>query len=224
MGSVMSVPPVILLAGGAATRLGMPKGLITDPRSGQTLLEMQLRRLEEIPLTHVVLVFGHQASRYRERFSWLPPKDQWWSQYLSMKLAIAVNARPEWGPFSSLQTGLQFLMGENLLTGGCYVLPIDCPAADQHVWARMQALTTDSDVKVVSCRYQERGGHPIWLSEDFSRTMLGLDPQQADSRLDWQIAGLDAYAKRAVTSDDPRILINCNTPVQWEEYADFYRA
>src|SRR4051812_26917789 len=86
--------PVILLAGGNSSRMGVPKGLIE--MNGRTWLENQIERLSQCGLREIIVVLGYHAEKYRERLPWL-----------GTRLPSVENAQPEFGPFSSITTGIK---------------------------------------------------------------------------------------------------------------------
>ena len=142
-------PAAILLAGGASTRMGQPKALL--PIAGETFLG-RLIGLYAACCDPVIVVLGHQASGIR---AGIQAEVQW-----------VVNAQPERGQFSSLQTGLRALPpGVD-----CLFQPIDYPAVAASTIA---TLATTPGELVIPC-YDGQRGHPVRISPVIVAELLML--------------------------------------------------
>jgi len=192
---------VVLLAAGRSSRMGEPKGLVQV--DGRAWLDHQLDALQG---RRVIVVLGEDRERYEVAIPSLP-----------RRVEVAVNERPERGPFSSLQVGLA------RVTPGrpAFVLPIDVPAASSAVWAELEAsLLPTRFAAVPTWGPDARGGHPVLLSSRLVATLLTRDPES--SRLDRELAaaaldpGLDpAGGVARVPVGDPRVRLNLNAPEDW---------
>jgi CTP:molybdopterin cytidylyltransferase MocA len=180
---------LVLLSGGASTRLGEPKGLVRV--GGRPWIDLQLLAFEACGGKQAIVVLGYDAQRYDS---------------VCIRAQVAVNPRPELGPFSSLACALALVQSD---TPGVFVLPIDVPCAEPDTWhALEQALQAGVDAVVPVL--EGRGGHPVLLSPAFIAHLRKLP---SDSRLDREIQASAHVVRVAV--DDARVRMNLNTPEDW---------
>lgn len=124
---------------------------------------------------------------------------------LETKSIITINPEPERGQFSSLQTGLQ-----SIRSSSAFILPIDTPSPPPGVWTAL--LDHSKDHWVAIPKFKNRGGHPVWLSSDFSSQLsLGKFPS-AEERLDVQIRLLDPKLVTLIEVEDSSILTDLDSP------------
>lgn len=201
--------PVILLAAGASTRMGQPKGLVLV--NGQFWLTLQLERLYQFGLSPIVLVLGFKKELYFEKAPWVAARPT----STTAKIHIAENLAPQDGPFSSLQAGLK------CLPEGCgsFVMPIDVPIPDATVFAAMSQQAQNSAVRAVVPVYQGRRGHPVWLAKPLLSELRLRDPHSHDSRLDHILRGLPAPQIIEVAVQDSRVTLNLNSPEDFDAFA-----
>jgi molybdenum cofactor cytidylyltransferase len=185
-----TLPDVVLLAAGRSSRMGEPKGLVLV--HGRPWIDLQLDTIEGAGSSAVV-VLGFDRERYEAARTGLAGRAR-----------VVHNPDPDRGPFSSLQCGLAALPpGES-----AYVLPVDVPAPEVGVWARLsEALGPAIDAAVPT--YEGRGGHPVLLSPRLVARLLGLPPA---SRLDLELA---ASTVARVPVGDARVRMNLNVPEDW---------
>lgn len=169
--------------------MGTPKGLLDY--HGRPWIVAQLAAL---PPARVVVVLGHDAAAYREVLE-------------GAEVTIAVNPAPERGAFSSLQVGL-----EAAGKGAAFVLPLDVPAPNASVWERLEA-TASSALPV----WEQKGGHPVRVSEELARRLCRLDPSDPAARLDTQLR-MDGALR--VPVEDVRVTMNLNTPEAWRRFVE----
>lgn len=183
--------PVILLAGGRSSRMGMPKGLI--PVQGIPLLLWQWARLREVGVLDVILVLGFGAESYRPLF---PQLDR-----AGIRFQLVRNHFPERGPFSSMLVGL------SRCNGPAFLLPVDVPCPTREVWHAIKEVVKKE--RAVIPFFGNHGGHPVWLSGDFVAELRAHPPTD---RLDEIIRGLPLKQKRRLDVADSRVVANWNTP------------
>jgi hypothetical protein len=77
--------------------------------------------------------------------------------------------------------------------------------------------------QVVLPLYQGQKGHPVLLSFEFQKKLLGIQLTDPDARLDLQIQKLSHDSIILVETEDPQVRMNLNTPKMWKnyEYANF---
>lgn len=194
--------PLILLAGGRSSRLGKPKGLV---RIGeQTWLELQCSSFRELGGQRIFLILGYELEAY--------------SGFQLEGVEILKNPDPEYGPFSSIQTGAK----RALILGapGVFVLPIDVPVPKREVWTALSEAFFAPTVPricqpVVELDGRVRAGHPVLVSAQELRTLSELPPS---GRLDYRIRGLGAEEVKRVSVQDQMILKNLNTAEDWNQF------
>jgi len=120
-----------------------------------------------------------------------------------------INPKPDKGQFSSIQVGLK-----SLSNSGAFLLPMDVPVPGKEVWFALETAMTE-EVQACQPTFEGKGGHPVLVSEAYSRHLQSLGPSM---RLDYLIRGLPPEAFRAVPVSDPGVIRNLNTPEAFDEY------
>lgn len=189
----------VLLGGGAAQRLGMPKGLVRV--GGVRLLELQAQRLAAAGVTQAALTLGPNREAYVEQW---PELEQPSVVFHGVQLAIVEDARSRFGPFGSLVAAIETLRAHDWER--LFVLPLDIPCAKAEVIARL----TDVCAEAVVPRYDGKGGHPVLLSRRLAERLLVRNPET--SRLDELLRSLAAGERIDVAVDDPTVVVDLNTP------------
>jgi len=192
---------LVVLAAGASSRMGEPKGLVTV--RGRPWIDHQLDAARSAGVRRVVVVLGRDRGPYLQA---VPS--------LAQRALVAVNPDPDRGPFSSLQCGLRALGADG--PRAAFVLPVDVPAASPEVWralaaALAAALPVDSSIDAAVPVHGGHGGHPVLLSSAFAARLLALAP---DDRLDHALRRPGVAIAR-VPVVDPRVRMNLNRPEDW---------
>ncbi len=183
---------LILLAAGKSSRMGMPKGLVSF--KNQTLLEFQIKRFAEAGGEYAFLILEKDQTQYHDFFKIID--DQF--EIAGIKITIITNDHTEWGPFYSLQLGLKSC-GENAL-----MTPIDSPLPSSGLINKIIETTQ----LVALPLYQNKKGHPVFISMKFSSTLQKLSPNE--SRLDHILRDLDQL--ELIETEEQEVLLNLNTP------------
>ncbi len=194
--------PLIILAAGASSRMGEPKGLVKVGRV--SWLEVQLRRFQAAGGVEAVVVLGFDRDRYMVEISRLMGEGP---EGLP-GIHLVENPKPERGPFSSLMEGWGCLK-EKRPGSAAYIMPVDVPCPPGQVF---QALSDALEPGVEVCvpQHQDRGGHPILATAAFMEKLASLPIADPNSRLDWQIKNLPPEKIRKVTVEDELVLMNLN--------------
>ena len=208
--------PLILLAGGKSSRMGVAKGLLPY-RKRPWLLE-QLDRFAAAGGRQAVVVLGYRSDEYCQAIPMLRDACLQPVEYHGLKLSACINPSPELGPFSSIQSGARTLSELDVIDGA-FILPIDVPCPDVQVWAALADAHTEQTA-VCMPRFGGRGGHPVLLSSAFLSQIMAESPDSPDARLDRQIQKLDIELIERVVVDDDSISFNLNTPERWQEYVN----
>ena len=186
------------------------KGLL-DYHGRPWLLE-QLERLKKTGTTRTLIVLGYRANEYLEQIP---------SLISEMGKTVLINHQPEFGPFSSIQTGIR-------LARACapdeeprpiFILPIDVPCPQMATWEVLEEELRVSVDVVLPTLDGTTGGHPVLLSAYFQNILLDLLPSHPDARLDFQIKQLGPEGVKKAAVLDPEIKMNLNTPNDWERFA-----
>ncbi|MGZ3688546.1 MAG: nucleotidyltransferase family protein [Bdellovibrionota bacterium] len=191
--------PLILLAGGKSERMGTPKGLLSF--DGRLWIEEQMSRFERAGGREGVIVLGFHAEDYRTKVRGRPG---WHS---------LINPEPELGPFTSIQAGAKFLLGQDRI--GAFVLPVDVPAGPPEVFQALCGAMNEG-VRAAVPQFQERGGHPVLLSAAFLDHLAAQDPRLPMARLDQQLRLLGPDQVRRVPVSAPEVTMNFNTIEDWK--------
>lgn len=206
--------PLVLLAGGKSSRMGVPKGLLEI--NGRPWLEGQIRSFGSVGGKRAIIVLGYQHADYFASLSWLQEASERAVDYAGVNVEVVINKRPERGAFSSLQTGMSQITRCDI-PPGCYVLPVDVPCPGAEVWRRL-AGGLSGGIKGCVPRWHEYNGHPVLVSIELIHDLVNLKPEAADARLDMQLKKLTPQELRVVPVDDPKISMNINTPVDLSQF------
>lgn len=188
----------IVLAAGESKRMGRPKALL-ELSNGITLLEHQARSLSAAGCRSVACVLGAEAELIRG---------------MGERLDIKWLLNEEWkaGQFTSVQTGLVWMLDES--SSGAIVIPVDCilesPAT---IGSILESAIMNPHLDALVPEYDERGGHPVYISKSMATELITIDPARKDARLDNQIATMSHVMRLPVS--DAGILRNVNTPEEW---------
>lgn len=190
----------ILLAAGESSRMGQLKALL--PWRNTTLLEHQLRSLLDGGVQWVVVVVGHDADRLKpiieavEGASWTLNND-----YLQ-------------GKTTSLKAGVAALAGQPI--SDVLLLNVDQPRNADTV-RRLLERHQASSFRITIPTYGGKGGHPILIAAE-------LLPELAE--IEEESQGLKAVVRRHAEAteryelDDPSVLLDLNTPEQYQKALD----
>lgn len=207
--------PLILLAGGQSSRMGIPKGLV-DYHGKPWLLE-QLGRFETAGGKEAVIVLGYHLERYFERIPWLRTTGNEELCPLNLTVSVVVNQTPECGQFSSLQCAISVILGKD--QPGAFILPVDVPGPLKAVYDRLSAALIHK-INVVIPQYRSKGGHPVLLSRRFLGQLISLPLESNEARLDLQIQGLSPERVARVRVSDAQVRLNINSSNDFRDYAD----
>ena len=205
--------PLILLAGGRSSRMGVPKGLM--PYQGCPWLLEQFRRFRVAGGKRVIVALGFCREDYLRHFPWLAGDAQVPASLSGLNISIAVNPHPQRGPFSSLQSAIAALKEED--HPGVFVLPIDVPGPGREVFEAMSRAFGGSLKALIPC-FKSKGGHPVLLSRPFIIHLAGIAPDAMDARLDFQIRALPRNRVARIPVPDEQISMNMNRPEDFKHY------
>jgi CTP:molybdopterin cytidylyltransferase MocA len=192
---------VLILAGGASTRMGSPKALLPDP-DGRPFVARVARTFASAGLDHLVVVTGYQHEEIANALAADAPP---------VLPACVRNPDPARGQLSSLWVGLEAAMHPEVeavlmtLVDVPMVLPSTVRAVVE-AWERTRA-------PIVRPAVGNRHGHPVLFDravfEDLKRAPLTEGAK----------AVIHAYGDRVVNVavDDPGSLMDVDTPADYEQ-------
>jgi molybdenum cofactor cytidylyltransferase len=180
----------IILAAGASSRMGgSPKALLL--LGGETFVERLVRVFAEVA-SPVIVALGYHADAILPR--------------IAGKATVVVNAAPERGQFSSLQTALAAVPAD---AEGFFFTPVDSPAVALETVKLVVAAFAGraADTLFVIPRYQGKRGHPVCATRAMAEEMLAL-PATAQAR---DVVHEHVARTQYVDVDDPGILTDIDT-------------
>lgn len=201
--------PLLILAGGKSSRMGMPKGLIDYQK--MPLIDYQINQFVKSGGRQIGLLLGYHVSPYVARYPWVKAALEQWITLspLPVKIRVVCNPQPEKGQFSSLCWGLKSLLPS--VKQAIFILPIDVPAPKPACW-NLIASAFHPSISVVIPSFQGRGGHPILINVQLVQHLIEIGDTQPDARLDRVLQGLGSNEKVYVPVDDASIRDNLNSP------------
>ena len=200
-GVELSLPPVIILAGGRSERYGSPKGLAKV--GDETLLFTHISTYSQVG-ARIVVVLGYYTEPYiadieraNVQLKAKPPA------------GYAVNHAYDLGPFSSILCGLEALAGD--VRRGVFVQPVDSGNVSATIYRELFIASENGAYSVIP-EWQGKGGHPVVVSADLVARLQAIDPKSEFARLDYQLRAEPAGRVRRLPVSNPDVLVNRNVP------------
>lgn len=209
------LPPLVVPAGGKSERMKTPKGLLNF--FGKPWLLHQLDCYRRAGGKTAVVVLGFKADTYLTALPFLKIGQTVAAD--GLEITTLLNSAPQFGPFSTIQTGLSFLLSQDFSSFS--FLALDRPAPRPAVWHRLANILNDQNADMVFPVRNGKDGHPVMLSKAFAKTIVALCPKT--SRMDKLRSTLPDGACLAVEQTDVNVGFNLNTPEQWQEFLNQYR-
>jgi CTP:molybdopterin cytidylyltransferase MocA len=214
--------------------MGTPKGLVEY--EGESFLAWQVARLEEAAVREVVVVLGHGVDDYRARVRFVDRALASANRVTvgAIDVRVVLNSAPERGPFSSLGLALEALFGLEAAPSparpdGVFVMPVDVPCPGPSTFRALLAAFDIENAnlaqanvpreRVLTPEVASRGGHPVLLNRAFAGSVLARTHGESSQRLDHAIAELPPGARVRVPVDDVRVVLNLNTPEDFQRFA-----
>lgn len=188
----------------------MPKGLLDF--FGKPWLLHQLDCYRRAGGKTAVVVLGFKADDYLTALPFLNTGQTVDAD--GLEITTLINPLPQFGPFSTIQTGLSFLLQKDFSSFA--FLALDRPAPRPAVWRQLANILNNRKADMVFPVRNGKDGHPVMLSKAFARSITALCPET--SRMDKLRSTLPAGACLAVEQTDVNVGFNLNTPEQWQEF------
>ena len=186
---------VLILAAGRSSRMNAFKPLL--PLGGRTMIEALIHTYRSAGIWDILAVLGHRAAEVR---TVLARHDVAW----------IVNERYERGMFSSIQEGVRNLSPDN---EAFFLQPADIPLIRPETLKSLLAARREESAVVCYPCHEGRRGHPPLLAASLIPAILAFDDPGGMRAL---LLRYRQYALN-VACDDPGILMNLNTPEDYEQ-------
>lgn len=185
----------VILSGGASTRMGRDKALLT--LEGTTFLRRIIRLYTESPVGGIVVVLGPDADRARNEIA-------------GEDVVVVVNPNTAGGQISSLNVGIETFGDSD--TGGVIVHPVDHPmVSGATVRALLDAATANPD-SIILPVCEGRRGHPVYfpgtIFRDLKNTPAGTGARAVIGAHDSEIVEIE--------TTDRGIHINIDTEEEYD--------
>jgi len=164
----------IILAAGAATRMGQPKQLLTY--RGRTLLQRAIDQAIGAAFEPIIVILGSGSSMLRDSIADEP-------------VEIVQNERWETGVGSSIIAGMQALLKRAEFPSTVAILVIDQPLVEAKHLTAMRQLLSVVETSIVAAQYSETIGVPALFKREVFDALISLPPEAGARRL---LRGSDA--------------------------------
>jgi molybdenum cofactor cytidylyltransferase len=190
----------VILAAGAATRMGSVKQLL--PYRGSTLLENAVNHAINAGFSPVIVVLGAKA-------------DEIQSQISGLSAEFVINPHWETGMGSSLNAGIAKLNETAPDCAGAAVLLADQPRITAHHLTQMLQIFQRGAMPIVASEYNGTAGVPAIFRKELFPTLASLPPE-AGARHLLRNAGLRLHLyplpEAATDVDTPEDFARLNLP------------
>jgi len=191
----------IVLAAGYSSRANAFK--MTLPMGQRSVLEQTISKFEGL-CTRVIVVAGFQAEIIQEEIVKIISKNAY-----SFQIKFVYNENFNQGMFRSIQKGCN-----EVNAPAFFITPGDCPLVKKET---IQLLAKHKG-NVVIPSFDYKGGHPIKLSSEVKQKILETDPE---SNLRVVLGG---YEKQYMNVDDAGVLMDIDTPEDYQKAIDYNKA
>ena len=195
----------VILAAGESSRMGRDKALLAWPPGvvGRSTFLAAMIELLQAPSDMVIVVAGKNADSLRPII------------YAAAGYLVE-NRHPERGQFSSLQIGLQEVLNRG--RDAAIVALVDRPPARPSTLTRLCEAFSDayeSGRWAVVPEHEGHHGHPILIGREMIEAFLRAPATSTARDVEHSLAARILY----VPVDDPNVVANVDTPVDFERLA-----
>jgi molybdenum cofactor cytidylyltransferase len=191
----------IVLAAGYSSRANAFK--MTLPMGQMSVLEQTISKFEGI-CSRVIVVAGFQAEIIREEIAKIISENAY-----SFQIKFVYNENFDQGMFLSIQKACNEVNAPTF-----FLTPGDCPLVKKET---VQLLAKHKG-NVVIPSFDYKGGHPIKLSSEVKQKILETNPE-SNLRV-----VLDGYEKQYMNVDDAGVLMDVDTPEDYQKAIDYDNA
>jgi molybdenum cofactor cytidylyltransferase len=190
----------IVLAAGYSSRANAFK--MTLPLGQMTVLEQTISKFEGL-CSRVIIVAGFQEEMIQEEAAKIIRKNVY-----SFQIKVVYNENFDEGMFRSIQKGCSELHDSTF-----FITPGDCPLVKKETIQ----LIAQHEGNVVIPSFHYKGGHPIKLSSDVKQNILETDPESNLREV------LNSYEKTYINVDDPGVLMDVDTPEDYQKAMNYHK-
>lgn len=191
----------IVLAAGYSSRANAFK--MTLPIGQMSVLEQTISKFEGL-CSRVIVVAGFQAEIIQEEIAKIISENAY-----SFQIEFVYNENFNQGMFHSIQKGCSEVNAPTF-----FITPGDCPLVKKET---VQLLAKHKG-NVVIPNFDYKGGHPIKLSSEVKQKILETNPE---SNLRVVLGG---YEKQYMNVDDAGVLMDVDTPEDYQKAIDYGKA
>ena len=150
---------IIILAGGASTRLGKPKQLLQY--RGKTLLAHAINEAVNSNADAVVVILGKDAKLFEKEID-------------ERKVRIAINSSWEEGMASSLRLGMDTLLNDKPFIDAVIFMVCDQPHISLSVLNELITTQQKTTKQIVTCNYGDSIGPPALFHKKYFKDLMKL--------------------------------------------------
>ncbi len=189
-------PSVLILAAGTSGRMGRLKAFLPFDQH-RCFLEKIIDEYFDFGVSELAVVLNEKGMKAFEKMDF-PKKPA---------VIAVLNVYPERERFFSVQTGLAALNAPEAV----FLHNVDNPFVNQEVLHKLlKQMAPETYIVPV---FDNRGGHPVLLSKKIICDLISV----SDYTLNLKTL-LHQYATIRIPVDDEMILVNINTPEDYERY------
>ncbi len=186
-------PDGLVLAAGAARRMGQPKALLEV--EGERFIDRTVRVLREGGCREVYVVAAELPELHEA--------------VAALGAVLVRNADPASEQIDSVRLGLRALPDDSTAAA---VLPVDCPLVSSATVQSLAAAAAHTTLPVVLPMYNGIGGHPVILRRPFYDAVLETQHPEGLSGIILQ----HGHHVELVPVTDPGILVDIDTPEEYQ--------
>lgn len=187
----MSGVAAIILAAGASRRMGSSKPML--PWDGGTLIDWELRQLQDSCAEEILIVIGNRSEAVRRSLG------------EAAKYTV-FNQRWPQGRATSLATAARSLIERGLRPDVIVVQNVDQPTRADIVDHLVRELRS-SGAEIVQPSYRGKSGHPVVLAGSLLEELAAVREETLGLR-----AVVDAHPPRIIEMDDAVVRLDLDTP------------
>ena len=166
---MMNNTAIMILAAGAASRIGSPKQLLNY--QGKTLLRRIVDvALESFKSQQIMVVLGASHEAVLQTIK-------------ETDVLHCLNKDWERGMASSIRSGLTNLLNTNPDLAQCFIALCDQPHVHNHLFQEMKALSDSSSKGIVASEYAKTLGVPALFSNNYFNHLLALTGEQGAKKI-----------------------------------------
>jgi molybdenum cofactor cytidylyltransferase len=150
---------IIILAAGAATRMGKPKMLL--PYGEKNLLQHIVQQAQQIPSEGILIVTGYYDAMIKQAFNNYP-------------INLVYNEQWKEGMASSIKLGLQWWLEQNNALTQIMILVSDQPYLNADILNKLLQQQQQTQKGIIAATYDGITGTPVLFSRQYFPQLLQL--------------------------------------------------